>query len=687
MTTRDALHVPYPASASSLDARTAHAAGRFVLLDDAGADAGVPRSRLYRGFRCELCAPQHGSMDDFDNAVDAALRAGQHAVVLADYEWGVQRALPGGQAPAHGGGDLRVWLFETCEHLDADAVSGWLRDCDRRVSAPDDLPDADSASQGSAPSVAGLLDCRADVSYEAFEHAMSAIREALEAGECYQINYTFRLHFATFGSPFGLYLRLRARQPAAYGALIGTLPGTGDEAAVGGSSGRPARWLMSFSPELFVRHVSGILLAQPMKGTAARGATPDADRAASDGLARCAKNRAENVMIVDLLRNDLGRVARTGSVRVPALFETQALPTVWQMTSTVEAALPPARGFAEVMTALFPCGSITGAPKRRAMALIDTLEASPRGLYTGAIGWLEAPADGRRCGDFCLSVAIRTLALEAPGAIVNAPLADARARPGRMGVGAGIVLDSEAGDEWRECLLKGRFLSGVAPGFALFETLALIDGTIRHRERHLARLGEAARRLGFVCDLAAVNAQIDAACASVARGTVHRLRVELAHDGGLTVRSGALAPLPGHPVDVFLAPDAFGTVPGDDPLLRFKTTRRARYDRAWQAAETQGGFDMLFRNARGDVTEGGRSNLFARIGGRWFTPPVADGLLPGVMRAVLLADPAWQASERSLSPDDLANAEALLVCNALRGAVPARLRPWPGVGGGSSLAP
>jgi len=314
----------------------------------------------------------------------------------------------------------------------------------------------------------------------------------------------------------------------------------------------------------------------------------------------------------------------------------------------------------ELLRAVFPCGSITGAPKHHTMELIKGLESTPRGLYCGAIGWLAAPMGDARFGDFCLSVAIRTVTL---GAAIEG------LRPLRIGIGAGIVSDSRADDEFDECRLKARFLTGLDPGFELFETILWTPGQgVRHLARHLARLEHSAQVLGFELDRAALRATLEAFGGDTA--VVTRLRLALSHDGRVSLTHAPLAPLPAGPVRLLVGDD---TLPEVDPLAAHKTTRRQHYDAGVRAAESAGAFDTLFFNRAGRLVEGGRSNVFVRLDGRWWTPPLSDGALPGVMRGVLLADPAWQAHERSLTRADLARAEGIVVCNALRGALPAEL--------------
>ncbi|KWF24657.1 chorismate-binding protein [Burkholderia pseudomultivorans] len=619
----------------------------FALLDDCDSTASARSSRLYSGFVRERVCTDPARLDEVDAALAQDLRDGLHAVVVGDYAFGrnLQRAQPG-DAP------LRFLLYARCKRLSRDEVDAWLAQQDG----------------GGAPSIAGVAHVSKSVSRDAFDAAIDAVHDALRAGDSYQVNYTYRLDFDVFGTPLALYRRLRARQPVRYGALI-ALPG--------------GAWVVSCSPELFVEKHGNVLRARPMKGTAPRSADPQQDAASAAFLANDPKNRAENVMIVDLLRNDVSRIARTGTVKVPALFSVEPYASVWQMTSTVEAGWRDGTTFAAMLRALFPCGSITGAPKHKTMQLIDAIESTPRGLYTGAIGWLDAPSGGRAagCGDFCLSVAIRTLTLEAAQAEAEAgasgpSAARAGRRRGTMGVGAGIVLDSVAADEYAECELKARFLTDADPGFQLFETTCATraDG-IRYLDRHLARLQRSADAFGFRFDADALRRAIDAHCAALDGDGAYRMKLALAKDGTLEIVAAPLKPLPAGPVGVLLAPvHGFAPTRADDALLLHKTTRRADYDRAWQAAEALGCFDMLFVNERGELTEGGRSNLFVKLDGQWVTPPLACGVLPGVMRGVLLDDPAFGAIERVVMLDDLARAQALLLTNALRGALDAVLK-------------
>jgi para-aminobenzoate synthetase / 4-amino-4-deoxychorismate lyase len=606
---------------------TAASADCFALLDDSSADDAQRRSRLYRDHVGTLHCHAAGDLPVLLDALQQALRQGRHAVALLSYELGA--AMHGVAPHANTQSMAQILLFSQSELLSPAEVDAWLQaQCEADV---DRKP-------------AGIANVQANVSAAEFAAAINQIHTYLEAGDTYQVNYTYRLRFDAYGSACALYRRLRARQPVPYGALL-ALPDGGT--------------VLSLSPELFVRHTQGLLTARPMKGTAAASGDSRQDAARAHALALDPKNRAENLMIVDLLRNDLGRIAVSGSVQVPALFEVQRFSSVLQMTSTVQARLREEATLNDILQAIYPCGSITGAPKRRTMQIIRELEPAPRGWYTGAIGWFDPVPAGQTIGDFCLSVPIRTLVLQ--------PSQPDGIRPGEMGVGAGIVHDSMAFDEYAECQLKARFLTGLPHDFTLFETMqATPQHGCRNLERHLQRLRRSASYFGFAYDEMRVRQALDACCAALAPGA-HRLRLALEQDGTLDVQTAPLTPL-AEPVRLLLATQH---TTANDIFLRHKSSIRQQYDAGWRAAEAQGAFDMLFCNERGELTEGGRSNLFIQLDGRWFTPPLSAGVLPGIMREVLLADPAWAASERTLTLDDLRAAQQVVVCNALRGAMTA----------------
>jgi para-aminobenzoate synthetase/4-amino-4-deoxychorismate lyase len=599
----------------------------FALLDDARSDGAC--SRLYSEFVQSISCSRIGDWESTWSQVQHALDAGSFVVALLSYETGAElQAIASRKQFDQQSSISQFLVFKRCQQLDKESILSWLE-------------------QHSQHQIAGIRQLQANVTVENFRSEIEQIRAYIAAGDTYQVNYTYRLHFQTYGSALSLYLALRRRQPVPYGAFIHLPDGSA---------------ILSLSPELFIRHMSGHLFARPMKGTAAANGDDFHDQQAADNLRRDPKNRAENLMIVDLLRNDLGRIASTGSVKVPALFEVNRFSSVLQMTSSIEAQLRPELNLAEVMRALFPCGSITGAPKHRTMEIIRELETEDRGIYTGAIGWFDPPTSQARLGDFCLSVPIRTLQLSR---------ADAQgSRTGCMGVGAGIVYDSRAEEEFAECQLKAKFLTGLQPEFELFETMYAThaDGC-RHLERHLQRLERSADFFGFAFDRTKIVYELQTCCASFTGDTAYRLRLGLQPNGQIQIQHAQLQNL-NTPVKLFFKNEVCET---ETLFLKHKSSHRQAYDAAWKAAEQAGGFDSLFVNRAGYVTEGGRSNVFVRIGQTWYTPPLCDGVLPGIMRAVLLEDPHLQAQEKSLTIEELLQADEIMLCNALRGTLPAIL--------------
>ncbi|HRD89645.1 MAG TPA: aminodeoxychorismate synthase component I [Accumulibacter sp.] len=587
--------------------------GDFALFDGDRGDAllldGCCRS--YRLAASDDPAPVFA-------AIEAELAAGRWVAMAADYALAASFESAAAVVPT-AGPVMRAWAFERGEWLDAKAVTGFLA---ARVAA---LPEQQRA--------AGIADLLPGVSAARHAEQVRQIRNWIADGDCYQINLTFPMRCRVYGSPLALYQRLRPRQPVRYGGYL----------TVG------AEAILSFSPELFFERQADRVLTRPMKGTAARGRTADEDEAQRAALISSPKERAENIMIVDLLRNDLGRLAQPGKVRVLALCETEAYPTLWQMVSTIAAELPGA-SLADLFSALFPCGSITGAPKIRAMQRIAELEETPRHLYTGALGWL-APS-----GDCRFNVAIRTLEI--------GPHGDTR-----IGVGSGIVADADAASEYAECLLKANFLIGSDPGFELFETLRLEAGRYPLLHLHLERLQASAASLGFSCARPSLSDTL-AAAASAHPAGVFRVRLLLRHNGRHTA---CVSPLPDSAPAGYTAVFASEAVSADDYLLRHKTTVRSRYDRALAALADHRPevFDAIFCNERGEVCEGARSNVFVERGGLLLTPPVSCGLLPGVLRRQLLD--SGRAVEHILHRSDLQNAACLYLGNGLRGLIPVTL--------------
>jgi para-aminobenzoate synthetase/4-amino-4-deoxychorismate lyase len=457
-----------------------------------------------------------------------------------------------------------------------------------------------------------------------YAQAVGCIKDYIARGLTYQVNYTFRLRAPFSGEPRALFARLAGAARAPYAAFV--------------EAGRFA--LCSASPELFFTREGNILTSKPMKGTAARGRTLIEDEARAEWLRGSEKNRAENVMIVDMIRNDIGRVAEVGSMRVPSLFEVERYPTVWQMTSTVTGATR--RSLTETLAALFPCASITGAPKRSTMRLIRQLEATPRRAYTGAIGYLS-PDGGAQ-----FNVAIRTV------------LVDRERGEAEYGVGSGIVWESDAADEWAECAIKARVLREARPDFALLESLRWEPGSgYWLLDRHMQRLRDSATYFQFELSVAEVRARLHA-FASTLPAVAHKVRLTVRREGDLRCEATPLPESAAAPVGLAVAPTP---VPSADVFLFHKTTQRAVYDSARAAHPSAG--DVVLWNERGEVTETCSANLAVRVAGAWLTPPVSCGLLAGTYRAELLA--LGKLTERTITLEELRLAEGLAILNSVRG--------------------
>lgn len=480
-----------------------------------------------------------------------------------------------------------------------------------------------------------------------FDAALAQIQQAIAAGELYQVNHTAPLHGTLQGSAQALFAALLRAQPGGYAAHIDT----------------GLEQVLSVSPELFFdwrdAPEGGTLLARPMKGTAPRGATPQEDAQQAEHLRTAPKERAENVMIVDLLRNDVSRIAQPHSVRVPVLFATQALPTVWQMTSDVTARTRPGTTLTDVFAALFPCGSVTGAPKVRAMQMIHALEGAPRGVYCGAVGVVRPAgppdAQGPHAVAATFNVPIRTVVLRNEGDQTRAI----------CGIGSGITSGALAGAEWREWQHKRAFVERASQPFDLLETLALQAGVFRHRDEHLARLQSAAAHFGVPWDEAAVLQCLQALVAGHAQGA-WRVRLLLGATGVPRAEAFALLPT-AEPVRLQLATRPLAQAHSE--FVRFKTTRRSHY--AAFAPTTPGVFDTVLWNDAGEITEGTFGNIAAFIDGRWVTPPLSCGLLPGVGRAVALRE--GRVQEAVLRVADVPRVQGWAFINSLRGWLAATL--------------
>lgn len=459
----------------------------------------------------------------------------------------------------------------------------------------------------------------------AYADALGRVKEYITAGDIYQANLSFRAEVTALGHPLALYAGLRSRAKAGYGGIVWT----GED------------WLLSLSPELFFALHDGKVTTKPMKGTAARGQD---DAAIIEELRNHPKQRAENLMIVDLLRNDLSRVAQAGTVYVPHLFTVETYPTIHTMTSTVTAQLTKGLGAVDLLAAIFPCGSITGAPKIRAMEIIDEIETTPRGIYTGSIGRIDPD------GSAAFNVAIRTLHVKAGESEAT------------IGLGGGIVADSVMREEWEECLTKGRFVADPRR-FDLIETMRFDPELgIEHLELHIARAKASAAAFGFAFDRHAARNELQAATFRLSEPK--RIRMLVARSGRIAIEVGPPTVWPSRSMSVALVPLP---VDPDDFRLRHKITDRAFYDRARVAS---GAEECVFVRPDGFLTEGSFTSLFVEKDGLLLTPPLSRGLLPGILRTHLMG--IGKASEADLTPGDLAN--GFLLGNASRGLAAARLR-------------
>lgn len=589
----------------------------FALFDDAVSG----RAKRYQNHvESRFFRPEE--LDALDGALQSGWQKGLHAVLFADYGFG----LPLTGVESERGGNLALHWFADC--ADTDAAS-WL------ARHSDGLP-------------AGISTPQSSVSEADYLDHIRQIHEAIRRGDTYQINYTTRLHLQAYGNPVKLYQRLR--QPVPY-AVLSHLPDAQGQSA----------WTLCFSPELFLKIGSdGTISTEPMKGTAPiLGDGQDERRAAE--LQADPKNRAENVMIVDLLRNDLGKIAQTGTVCVPEPFKVSRFGSVWQMTSTIQAQALPHTSFADILRAAFPCGSITGAPKKMSMQIIESLEAEARGLYTGSIGYLN-PCSGGLGFEGTFNVVIRTLSLT--------PLSDGIYQ-GVYGVGSGIVIDSDPAAEYRECGWKARFLNELRPNFGIFETLRAENGRCTLLDRHLCRLKTSARALNLPLPDGCEN-QIKQYIADLPDGAF-RVKALLASDG-ISLSRAVLNRLTDKQ-RVIISPTI---LPAQNYLRRFKTTCRTVFDQAWQTAETQGAFDSLFFNSDGILLEGGRSNVFVKYQGQWLTPSLDLDILNGIMRQAVLDEPQKylqtnQVIETHITQKTLQEAEEIRLSNALRGVFAAAL--------------
>jgi para-aminobenzoate synthetase/4-amino-4-deoxychorismate lyase len=572
----------------------------WILFDDAR-EGGSP-GRLYRDPVERVVARDFDELDDALARLREGLRGGLHAAGYLAYEAGYAfDPKLGGVARTCDGPLLSFGLFDAFE--------------------PGARPSLD-------PDGAFVGDPRPRISPAAYEQAALRVREDLFAGNYYQANLTFGCDVPAAGDPLAVYSRLRRSSAAGWGGLLV------DE----------DRSIICLSPEQFFTIANGMIEARPMKGTAPRRGDPEADREEALRLAADPKQRAENLMIVDLMRNDLARVSVPGSVEVPDLFLVETYPTLHQMVSGIRSRLREGIDAIEVIRTIFPCGSVTGAPKVAAMQAIAALEPEPRGAYTGSMGWIEPG------GDASFNVMIRTLEWVHGRRFAN------------LGLGSGLVVDSNPRDEWAECLLKGDFVRRESQDFDLIETMRFDPSEgIVELDRHLDRMRTSAGDLGFAFDRHAARNELQAATFGRKQGSMVRLL--LSRTGSMAIQVKPFEEPESLPVSVAIRP--LPVEPGDF-RLRHKTTDRRFYDKARQE---DGAFETIFVDPDGRLTEGSRTTIFVERDGHLLTPPAERGLMPGILRAKLIDE--GRAIEADLGPDDLG--DGFFVGNIVRGLIPARL--------------
>lgn len=581
-----------------------------ILLDHVGHSARLYQNPLdhQRITDPSLLAPRLDSLA-------ARAQQGNHVVVMMAYEAGFFfQSLPCAQPPKSP--LMETWEFSKMALLNSDQVQDWFEEYCVDPSEP-----------------SGIIEPALSRSADDYERIIDQIHEHIRSGESYQMNFTVDLTGSIYGDPLALYQRLRLRQPGAFNAFIRTEDG----------------FILSHSPEGFIEHRNGFLKCTPMKGTLA------IEQGSATALADDPKNRAENIMIVDLIRNDLSNISLDDSIKVPDLFAVQAHGSVLQMTSSITSSLKPEITLASIFRSIFPCGSVTGAPKRRTMELLSALEERPRGWYCGTLGYLE-PSD-HSLPSFNFNVAIRTLEIDA-------------SQHFRMGVGSGITLDSSPIQEWQECKAKTLFITECISQVGLFETMRVEQNTILLLESHLTRLMASASQLQIKIDEGNIRTQLHKTL-KLLTSRPYRLKLSVKPQGTIAIQTSDILPLPS--VSLLWAqeilPDDTMIMDSFNPLLQHKVALRPQYDRVLRRLETLREFDALFLNERGEVTEGARSNIFVLHNGIWATPPVTCGALPGVMRSKLLQDPLWKTEERILIRQDIESAQSIILCNALRGVV------------------
>lgn len=582
----------------------------YALLDNSLSSSGQASSYFFDVHQ-EIKVTNSDSIQEGIAQIEALSLAGYHLVGFFSYELGATllnvKAHKEVSTPL-----MWFYAFKSRQDLNNEEVVSLLK------------------SKGLNDKETPLFNFQQSETKENYVNKIDKIKQILRAGDSYQINYTMDISFQYQNNPISLYAALRKQQQVEYGAFLNF----------------PNYKVLSFSPELFLRKRESFLMSKPMKGTMARAGIWEKDELSQKKLANDEKIRSENLMIVDLIRNDLGIISNPGTVEVESLFNVETYQTVFQMTSLIKGEIPKQLSVLEAMKAMFPCGSITGAPKKRTMEWINNLEDRPRGLYTGSIGYFEPN------GDYVLNVAIRTVEIDKEG-------------DGRMGIGGGILYDSDADQEYEECLTKANFLKKVNSSFYLIETFLFDGSEFKNIEVHLARLKKSCQFFGF----SFFESKIKNNLLKIKQENKNRkLKVRIEHKhGAFNIRS-----------ETFNEESTISTVAisdykvaSDDVFQAHKTSIRSLYDAEYNKYLDRGADEVLFFNERNELVEASRHNIFLKKNNQWYTPPLNCGALPGVGRGAFINSSS--AIEEKLYIEDLKKADEILLVNSLRGSTRVRL--------------
>ncbi len=580
----------------------------FVYLESAGNDSENKKSLFFDKFVDFLILNPGDDVDNFFRRLDNYQKKGFYLAGFFSYELGLFLE-PALESFCIKGGDFPLAWFGVCRKPAIFSKSNCFK-----------LKEADISDY--------KISCfKTNICKKEYNESISKIKRYIEKGSTYQVNYTFKYKFSFSGDILSLYSNLRCAQPTSYMAFINTGKGS----------------IISFSPELFFRIKKGRILTRPMKGTVARGYLLKDDEAKKNWLKGSSKNRAENLMIVDLLRNDMGKISKTGSVKVKNLFKVEKYPTLYQMTSTISSLLKKNISYKDIFSALFPSGSVTGAPKISTMKIISSLEKEPRNIYTGAIGYISP------CNEACFNVAIRTILI--------------RGANGELGIGGGVVYDSNKNQEFEEAKLKALFLRSKAASFALIETILFQNKSGYYLlDLHIKRLQRSADYFKVPFDLDGCRKKLKF-YEKVFKGKDCIVRVLVELNGKIKINHKKIDLFPAS-LKVKISTRRID--PGS--IFQYhKSTQRGFYDTERDEALKEGFHEVIFLNNRGEVAEGAITNIFIKINKNIYTPPLKSGALPGVLREHLLE--TGKVKEKLIRVSDLKKADQVYVGNSVRGLI------------------